>query len=102
MLNTTQFLFLALEALLHPACPPFLGNTGPEPAKVPTEPGSLSRSTGEWNSTQEGQKSPQRLSGVYLAGVLYRSTRAFAFSPLSPRTCISCRANTSRTDWAWG
>lgn len=52
------------------------------------------------NCTQEGQRNPQRLSGEYLAGVLYRSTRAAAFSPLSPRTCISCRANTSRTDWA--
>lgn len=54
------------------------------------------------NSTQEGQRNPQPLFGVYLAGVLYRSTTAAAFSPLSPRTCISCRANTSRTDWAWG
>lgn len=40
--------------------------------------------------------------GAYLAGVLYRSTRAAAFSPLTPRTCISCRAKTSLTDWAWG
>lgn len=40
--------------------------------------------------------------GAYLAGVLYRSTSAAAFSPLTPRTCISCLANTSRTDWAWG
>lgn len=39
---------------------------------------------------------------AYLAGVLYRSTRAAAFSPLTPRTCISCRAKTSLTDWAWG
>lgn len=40
--------------------------------------------------------------GAYLAGVPYWSTMAAAFSPLTPRTCISCRANTSRTDWAWG
>lgn len=40
--------------------------------------------------------------GAYLAGVLYRSTRAAAFSPLTPRTCTSCRTNTSLTDWAWG
>lgn len=37
---------------------------------------------------------------TYLAGLLYRATRAAAFSPLTPRTCMSCLANTSRTDWA--
>lgn len=37
---------------------------------------------------------------TYLAGVLYRASRAAAFSPLTPRTCMSCLANTSRTDWA--
>lgn len=45
---------------------------------------------------------PRGCVEAHLAGVLYRSTRAAAFSPLTPRTCISCRAKTSLTDWAWG